>query len=629
MERVIEVQLRPSVFDANIAALRTVDGDLAGGLASQPIEPAVVAAGRDGALTFRIPGPEGTSQWFGRTSMPTVSGPALIEQFNRGEGNPALPGVGQGIEAQLLVEQLPAHRAVFVIEFDPWHLSLALRVHEFAGAIQAGRIVLICASGGADTRSPQALGRRLAEFLIAQPGYVIPNRLLSWPWMEPGDVDPFRTVLQSGGERAVCGRAETFGPVEVRLTASDRASAPRDGDDVKVVGLALAPSPGLTPRARALAEAATEVGIDWRDCLADNPARGCALAHLKRVDEHEPALVVAFDHVRKDLPAAFPADLPLVTWLDTPTLVCEALRDRLGDRDRLCPSSSHLARQLTALGVPGERIRVVPLFASGPASDALRVNEAVAQRYRCDVAVFADGADLTPATWGLKLESHERLYRALVDRLTREGHRFHAHLADQVLTQVEGQLKLTLQDDGVRAVMRRQIEQVIGPTLVRLAVVRELTAASLDVRLYGTGWETHESVKSLWHGALADANEMHRALAGSRVVVHADPSGLLSREVFEAAAASRPLLARSHPYDERPGGLATLFEIGTEVLTYSVPREAAALAAHLIGDPDSALQIAAAANARVRADHTAANRLRQIVDFGLTGVRGGVPTDSG
>ena len=620
MERVIEVQLRPSVFEANIAALRNVDGDLAVCLASQAIEPAVVAAGRDGATTFRIPGPEGTSRWFGRTSMPTVSGSALIEQFNCGEGNPALPGVGQGIEAELLVEKLPVHRAVFVVEFDPWILSLALRVHDFADAIRVGRIVLICAGGGPDARSPEALGQRLAQFLIAEPGYVIPDRLLSWPWMEPGDVDPFRTVLQHGGERAVCGRSETFGPIEARLTARDRAAAPSNGDDVKVVGLALAPSPGLTQCVRALAEAAERIGIDWRDCLADNPVRGCTLAHLKRVDEHEPALAVAFDHVRKDLPTVFPVDLPLVTWFDTPTLVCEALRDRLGDRDRLCPSSSHLAGQLTAIGVPGERIRVVPLFATGPASDALRVNEAVAQRYRCDVAVFADGADLTPGTWGLKLESHERLYHALVDRLTREGHRFHAHLADPVLTQVESKLKLTLQDDGVRAVMRRQIEQVIGPTLIRLAVVRELTAASLDVRLYGTGWETHESVKSLWHGALADADEMHQALAGARLVVHIDPSGQVSREVFEAAAANRPVLARSHPYDERPGGLATLFEIGSEVLTYSVPREAAALAAHLIGDPDAALQIAAAANARVRADHTAAHRLRQIVDFGLTGV---------
>ena len=77
MECETQPQLDASLFDKNLAALRERDAVLAERLAALPIEPAEPAVGRDGSVTFRLPGPNGEPQWFGRTSMPAVSGPDL------------------------------------------------------------------------------------------------------------------------------------------------------------------------------------------------------------------------------------------------------------------------------------------------------------------------------------------------------------------------------------------------------------------------------------------------------------------------------------------------------------------------------------------------------------------------
>ena len=99
------------VLRANIEALRAVDASLAerleGTMIPDWVRPAV---GRDGSKTWQLTKPGGSAEWFGRTSMPTISAEGLLSEFDVGAGNVALAGIGSGCAAKLLVERLDVLR---------------------------------------------------------------------------------------------------------------------------------------------------------------------------------------------------------------------------------------------------------------------------------------------------------------------------------------------------------------------------------------------------------------------------------------------------------------------------------------------------------------------------------------
>ena len=188
----------PEIWRRNLAALQEVDAVLAETLAAVNVPASVVSAvGRDGELTYRIGEGSEAAAWFGRTSMPSISGPAILDTFDPGNGNVLLPKMGQGIEMKLLLERLPAHRAVFVLEDDSLAAVLALRLYDVSDGIRAGRLVLL--TGGQPEDS-------LRQFLTDHGGYVIPDRILGWPWLSQADHQRIRL----GVERAVTLAAKRF-----------------------------------------------------------------------------------------------------------------------------------------------------------------------------------------------------------------------------------------------------------------------------------------------------------------------------------------------------------------------------------------------------------------------------------
>ena len=97
----------PSHLDRNLQALAEVDPDLAERLRRiDPDEHFEPAIGRDGRPTLKRKHPDGTTSWLGRTSMPTVSGPALLDSFDHAGGNLALHGFGHGHELVLLLQHI-------------------------------------------------------------------------------------------------------------------------------------------------------------------------------------------------------------------------------------------------------------------------------------------------------------------------------------------------------------------------------------------------------------------------------------------------------------------------------------------------------------------------------------------
>ena len=110
----------------NLAALASFQPRVAEIVDAARIPPGVTPArGRDGSSTLLVPAEEGGSIWFGGSSMPSVSAVEMFAGFVSDGRNVSLPGVLTGVEPLVVINKLPLHTALFVVEEHAWHVRLA------------------------------------------------------------------------------------------------------------------------------------------------------------------------------------------------------------------------------------------------------------------------------------------------------------------------------------------------------------------------------------------------------------------------------------------------------------------------------------------------------------------------
>ncbi|MHC4610351.1 MAG: hypothetical protein ACYS7M_08390, partial [Planctomycetota bacterium] len=123
-------------YHTNLTALAEQQPLLAQRVETMQIPATVVrATGRDGSETFRTRREDGSWQWLGRSSMPTMSAPAFVEGLQTQGRNLIIPTIATGREALLAEQRMPRHCAVFVYEQDVVALKLVLHLHDFSSLI--------------------------------------------------------------------------------------------------------------------------------------------------------------------------------------------------------------------------------------------------------------------------------------------------------------------------------------------------------------------------------------------------------------------------------------------------------------------------------------------------------------
>ncbi|MBN1343758.1 MAG: glycosyltransferase family 1 protein [Phycisphaerae bacterium] len=579
----------------NLEALREVDPEWADRLAAVSLPPAEPATGRDGSPTFRVRTSEG-DRWLGWTSMPTVSGPALLENFDPGGSNVVLFGIGQGVEARLLTNRLGPSRAVFVLERDAATLSMALRVTDLADAIRRGRLVLIV---GDD------LGEGLVRFLAEREGYLTPERMLAWPWMDQAAKDAARIVIQRAANEVARHRtARLATTIETMSSWSPSRGAMPDHPRTMVI------CPHADQEICRLAAGAVKglEGLGWPSAswVANTPDRARAVGVARLIAEFRPDLVILIDAVRARLGQLLPDGLPVATWLTPWARLTSEVARGIGPHDGIfTTTSTAVVKQPLEDGAvdPNRAAWLPPAIADLPAAD---------ERSReWDVAAIGDAYSLDAESNGLKLDSHQALWGAARRLIEAQAERYTSGDVERLLAQAESQSGASFADSGMRGEFREHINAVLGRTLIRRAAYDALRKAGLSIGLWGRGWAEHASLADCCQGTVwqGDRSRVH---SRAKVVLHVDIAGDVTPELLDAAACGAVLVVRAHPNDQKPGGLAQVLEPGREVLTFSRHSELIGHVKRLLADEAERRAIADRARARIAENHTMAHRLRAI-----------------
>ncbi|HSW45282.1 MAG TPA: glycosyltransferase [Phycisphaerae bacterium] len=561
---------------------------------------------RDGHLSFRISADDGQPAWLGRTSIPLVRAEVLLEKFDSGTGNVLLPGLGQGMEVSLLLLRLGSHRAVFVWETQAEALALAMRLHDWHGAIATGRLkFLVC--------SLEQLAQVLPDWLDRHPGYLCPERIMMWPWSAPGELAACRSAVQRAYEQTDRRRGDLLAWEREEFKAQVRARV----ESSKTPGHAFATGPlvimslhvreDLRAVGESLAAGAAAGGLQVVEVLVRGPADLHPLGRLRKLRtacDEAPSAAVLLDCGRQQVQELCPRPIPVLSWVGPaalPTLVAG-----LADGDGVAATTRRVAERLKAAGWNRGEIPVVPYPCVADLSEA-----GVVDRERpIDVLLVGDIGPTDPEPFGYSLHTHCQLWKTASELIRARIETFTEAQGVGLFARGEQKCGVRLEETPLRRTMVEAIGTFVADTLLALFLAQPLSEMGLVFRVAGRGWE-HSNLATL-----AVPSDTHAGLREvfrqSKLVVWANVTGEVSLVPLMAAGSGAVVLAKSHPRDAQPGGLITMLEPGKEMLSFNLARELVAAIRQLLARVEMRARLVSAARSRCLSDHLPQHRIKAI-----------------
>ncbi|UCG15838.1 MAG: hypothetical protein JSV19_11140 [Phycisphaerales bacterium] len=464
-------------FARNLAALRRLQPALATRLQSTAIPGhAERVTGRDGTPNYLIRGDDGRREWFGGSSMPTISAPAMVEQANTPKGNVLLPAVATGLEAKLLVEKVAAHCAVFVYEHNLAALRMALTLQDVSEPVAAGRLVLL---GGDEVEAA------LVAFFREHVGYEFPSRILPPTGFLPDRVGAVKAAVESAGRTIAARQIVAVDEVAAELRSRQSfALAPSP----RVVVLSVDPRPDTLEFAGRIERTLDSLGWPAASCLPQSPQRCHTLARLSAIRDHRADLLLTVNSCGGRIEPFISGRQPIASWYGPTGQVPPGLGDD-GPHHGLHLAATPAQRdQLVAGGVPEERAAVLEVGADALSFSVLDADRPEVRLHKCDVAVLGDVPDARPQA-SVSAESHIRLFKAILRSAPAWAENYTPQQADAILARAERQCDRPLKEERIRAGFLAMIRRTIAPAVISRMAVERLVKAGISIRVWGRGWQ--------------------------------------------------------------------------------------------------------------------------------------------
>jgi len=508
------------------------------------------AIGRDGSATYHFATDSGSATWFGHSSMPSISAEALFTAFHGGDGNVSLPGIFSGREALVLLDRMPQHLALFVIEQDPLNLKLAMSLHRYEEFIRAGRLVFVLGAGDTLVDSLQA-------FFSRYPGYEWPTHMLTMPQLSPARVADLQRVLVRAAD-VVAGvqvQAIESHARAIRARVSDRLP-----DSPRVALLSLDPRPVSLDQARRIQRALASLKLPHAVCVPESPDKCHMAARTAVIAEFGAELVFLVNSPPCGLHTVVGDSLPMVAWYG-PEAVVQPLTDPpWSEKHMAFAADRNIHKALITAGVPEYCVHMCAPAADATSCSRMPPRPVVPDAAEIDVAVLADVPNDRPEASGIDLASHISLWEALRDIVTRRADAYRDDLADKILDKAEQRSGVHLRDAAMRGRFLTLIRDRIAPAAVARVAATSLVGAGHRVGVWGRGWSIAEFDQRYVRGPIPTGEALGRVLSAIGAVVFPGRSGTWVQTSLDALAVGRPVICRqpNEPFEHEYPGLAEL-----------------------------------------------------------------------
>lgn len=597
---------QPPFLEENLLALESVNPAAARMIRrAAPPDSSVPVRGRDGVATYSWTEPGGLLRWLGRSSMPSVSAPALIDAFQPGEAGILLYSMGHGGEIALLLGRIEPFQAIMVVEPAAWKAGLALRLHDFSEALRLRRLLVFAGDTAWDA---------LGEFLLENPGFLEPQRVLAWPWFEPETISDISAQVSAINQKVNQRRAEFRSSRKSAQRADGVASA-----DTTALRLAIvAPTPTTRVRrlSHVLCAAASSMEGHALRLVRDDPSCAHPWSIEDALARFRPSLTLYID-AGNDAPPRCPIS---VAGLTTHGPVCVLSRS-----GTVAEEGSALLSAGAWLAVPGEKASAAAL-AAGAASErmlvvppaALPIPRAACRSTDGRLAFYADGACASAQAAGLHLATHLRIWSVAEEIIRETVDTCRPDSSLEIVQKAEARLKIRLESVEVRAGIAERLRMRLVPRIVCESYLVALVEAGLRFDLYGQGWRDHPRFATHYRGEWPPPEQLGETLPDYSALVYIGPGEPDAADDFtspllDALAAGLVSFVRGTPQPTRANEADAAVEPALHAEQFNSRRELISRVRSYLSAPEAHRARAKALAERIQCQHTWHHRLRAIM----------------
>lgn len=553
-------------FDANLAALRTRDADLAARIAAAaPAESyylaaednRVILAKQAGTQLVAVPNP-----------VPPIAAQQVMEKlFPSGACTEPVnvAGLDQGWIWDALYRMecksaLPMHRPpLYFLAHDLTKLWTTLHFQDWTALLADTRVKIF-----AGTRAVYDYRKNFVDN-ARQP---LPRLSLTVEpalWQQnPTDSNltsadaVYQSVLRAWESQltTLSHKLAALYPPGVSAAEIDRKIA--SGEKLRVLGITSRYTTFLQYSMRDWLAAFDALGHETRLHIEQHDAETTSnVVYLGTIADFRPDVAVIIDHYRAEY-RGLPASLPVAMWVQDrlPNIFNASAGAAQGERD-FCLGFGrlHLSQNY---GYPKRRFLTAPVGVNENRFAGVAHSPADLAKFACDASFVSHHS--TPAETLLQKylepiadENAKRLLNDVFEKLRAHyeggGHVLVDATLRRIIRESAASMGLTVTPDQMPPVQEFFGQSIVN-ALFRQTALKWVAESGVNLHLYGRGWENHPYFKRFARGVADNDTQLATIYAASKINLQITPFGAVHQRLLDGLAAGSFFLLRHSPGDE-------------------------------------------------------------------------------
>ncbi len=292
-------------FRRNIAALSEIDPTTTKQIeASDWSNNIVFKPALDGTMSAF--GPElSKSGWFAASGAPTIREKVLTDNMSVENVNLILPGSGHGEGLRRLLLRIKPWQSIFVHEPNIRLIAILLSLNDFSSAIKNRQLILLTQDDLKDS---------LVVFFEKNPSFIVPTRMLSWPWLSEREA----TALSQKVEMAITEINQQIGLKIAHARQELLDSYLANGNTEQIEIISLTDKVEHTQLVENILSALKKLKKPAGKYMLDCPEHNGIISLTQRLSATRPGTIFSVGMTRKQINLTLPPTVRFISLLNAP-----------------------------------------------------------------------------------------------------------------------------------------------------------------------------------------------------------------------------------------------------------------------------------------------------------------------
>ncbi len=464
------------------------------------------------------------SGWLAGTSAPSIRESVIIENFSPGNANILLAGTGQGFGIKLLLEKLEPYQAIFVWEQNLLSLTLTLSLYDFSNAIKTSRLVFLTESD---------LKQCLQNYFIAHPEFAFPVKVIHWPWLSEKKIQEISLTIEQAFTDITRKHSEKMSELE-NLLAQKAAQIDSQSTLNKIFIISFAHTPEHFRFAKSLATAARTRNVQVETYLFDTPKHGTHLALLEELVSFAPDNIVLIATAKNNVPFKLPDTIRTTSILSLPN---KTISQEQLERLQICKNEKIIVGSESDAKFLQNHISADKIYYIKIAVDDISFVP-IEQTPEFDIAIFANKPDDNPEKYGVRQNSHKKLWHALADAISKQAIEFSVDKTEQFVKNACKATGVEFNDEELFDSFASIVKQALAPSSVVSTITGKIIHSDLKTRIFGVNQNAQ-----ITH-IPDEPSKLNKILNSAKIILVIDIETNWKELVFDAVCAGKIVVVK-------------------------------------------------------------------------------------